>query len=298
MRVFVVSGATGFLGGRLTAALLARGDTVLAAVRSTAAAQRLRAQHGSAALQPVAAAPAALATALDEACGSPRGATPALAGVIHAAACYGRRNEPDAALVEANVALPLALCAWAARHRAAGFVLADTVLAASASRYAASKALGRERLQAQAAALAVVNLRLEHLYGPGDAPERFVPWLARACREPAGEVPLGSGRQQREFVHVDDAVDALLRLLDTLPRLRAGWHATRVSGEPTTVRALAEAVHTLTASRATLAFGARPDPPAETDPDAPDDALLRRLGWQRRIALAKGLRHTLREAST
>lgn len=64
------------------------------------------------------------------------------------------------------------------------------------------------------------------------------------------------------------------------------------------MRALAEAVHTLTASRATLAFGARPDQPAETDPDAPDDALLRRLGWQRRIALAEGLRHTLREAST
>jgi nucleoside-diphosphate-sugar epimerase len=307
MRTFVLSGATGFLGGRLAAALLARGDAVLAVVRSEAAAQRLRARHPGAALRAVMAAPDTLepvlagalaepaapvapAAAINAACADP-------AGVIHAAACYGRHGEPDAALHEANVALPRALFAWAARRRAAGFVLADTVLAAAAGRYAASKAQGRQQLRVLAAGapLPMLDLRLEHLYGPGDAADRFVPWLAAACRDAGSAVALSGGAQRREFVHVDDAVDAMLRLLDALPRLRPGWHGTRVSGEPTSVRALAEAVHALTASRATLAFGARPDRPAEADPDAPDDGLLRRLGWTRRIPLAEGLRQTVLE---
>ncbi len=291
---FVLTGATGFLGGRLAAALLARGHVLTAVLRSDAAAQRLRAAHpGVPGLRTVAASPATLHAALDAAAkGAPA------AAVLHLAACYGRAQESDAALAEANVELPLALLDWAAQRRAGGFVLGDTVLAAGASRYAASKAHARRLLHARAvtAALPAVDLRLEHLYGPGDAPARFVPWLAGACRAGADTIALGSGGQQREFVHVDDAVDAVLRLLAALPHLGAGWRPTRVSGEPTSVRALAEAVHAITASRATLAFGARPDRPAETDPDAPDDGLLRRLGWRRRIPLADGLRRTLTEA--
>jgi nucleoside-diphosphate-sugar epimerase len=296
---FVLTGATGFLGGRLAAALLARGHTLTAVLRSEAAAQRLHAaQPPTPALRTVVATPAGRFEALDDALDAAADGLPP-AAVLHLAACYGRAQEDDAALDQANVELPLALLDWAARRRAGGCVVADTVLAADASRYAASKAHARTRLQARAAAAAlpVIDLRLEHLYGPGDAPERFVPWLAGACRAGSAAVPLGSGRQQREFVHVDDAVDACLRLLAALPHLGAGWRPTRVSGEPTSVRALAEAVHAITASRATLAFGARPDRPAETDPDAPDDGLLRRLGWRRRIPLADGLRHTLTEAS-
>jgi nucleoside-diphosphate-sugar epimerase len=297
MSTVVLSGATGFLGRHLAAALLHRGATVVALLRDAAAADRLHAllPPGPAGrLLTLHAARDDLPSAVDAALA---GATPT--AVVHAATCYGRRDEPDSALHEANEALPLRLWLLAAALGAGGLVHLDTVLAAAASRYARSKAAGREALRMAAgtapatAARPLVNLRLEHLYGPGDGDDRFLPWLIARCRGGDPAIGLGPAATRREFVHVADAVTACLALIDALPALAPGWHDTRASGDATTIGALSERVRDLTGSVARLDFGARPGRPVELDPRRPDDALLRRLGWRRRVALQAGLRHML-----
>ena len=132
------------------------------------------------------------------------------------------------------------------------------------------------------------------LYGPEDhfGAERahVIPALiarfATAVREGARAVRLlGSGRALREFLHVDDAAEAALCLMqaDSPPEL-----ANAGSGEEISIRALAERIARIAGFDGELAF----------DADAPDGAprkllessRLRQLGWSPRIPLERGLR--------
>ena len=57
--------------------------------------------------------------------------------------------------------------------------------------------------------------RLFGVYGPGESPARLLPALIGKLR--AGDsVPLSDGRQRRDFIHIDDACKALVRLGDAL----------------------------------------------------------------------------------
>lgn len=64
------------------------------------------------------------------------------------------------------------------------------------------------------------NARLFGVYGPGEARQRLFPSLLQALAS-GRPVPLSDGRQRRDFIHVDDACDAMIALaaLDTIPQL-------------------------------------------------------------------------------
>lgn len=79
------------------------------------------------------------------------------------------------------------------------------------SAYGSTKAAGTELVrQAAADGLGTVALRLYSVYGPWEEPGRFIPTLLTYAR--AGTLPpLVDPRTARDFVFVDDVVDALLR---------------------------------------------------------------------------------------
>jgi len=97
--------------------------------------------------------------------------------------------------------------------------------------------------------------RLFGVYGPGEAPARLTPSLIRNLA--AGlRVPLSPGDQVRDFVHVDDVCDILqgLALVDEAPPIvNVG------TGVGLTVRTVCEAVaDALGADRDLLGFGEHP----------------------------------------
>jgi len=49
------------------------------------------------------------------------------------------------------------------------------------------------------------SLRIEHLYGPGDGLEKFVPWLFHEMKSGVPEIRLTSCLQKRDFIFVEDA---------------------------------------------------------------------------------------------
>jgi dTDP-6-deoxy-L-talose 4-dehydrogenase (NAD+) len=134
--------------------------------------------------------------------------------------------------------------------------------------------------------------RIFHIHGPGEDPQRLVPWVARQIR--AGlRVPLTDGTQVRDHLHVSDVAAGLVTLLDSgLPG------ATNIcSGQPVTLRAVLEAVGDTLGDRGLLDFGARPHRSNETMFLAGDPARLRSLGWKPRFGLRDGLADALREYS-
>ncbi len=141
-----------------------------------------------------------------------------------------------------------------------------------------------------------ISAQPTNLYGPGDnfdlETSHVIPALMakidRAKREGASEVVVwGSGRPRREFLHVDDAADALVHLMKVYsgePHVNVG------AGRDITIAELATLVGEVVGYRGGFRFDA-------TKPDGMprkllDVTKLASLGWRASIGLEEGLRQT------
>jgi len=136
-----------------------------------------------------------------------------------------------------------------------------------------------------------------NLYGPGDnydlATSHVLPALIRKAhaakvREEA-LVVWGTGRPRREFLHVDDCADALVRVL------QAYSHAEPInigSGEDLTIAELARLIADVVGFSGEIVWDAsRPD---GTPRKLLDGEKLRALGWRPRIGLREGIAEAYR----
>jgi nucleoside-diphosphate-sugar epimerase len=134
--------------------------------------------------------------------------------------------------------------------------------------------------------------RIFNTYGPRSKPAdgRVVPnFCVQALRgEPI--TIYGNGHQTRSLCYIDDLVDGLLALMET-----PGLEGEVVNlGNPAeiTVRAFAETVIHVTNSPSTIVHEPLPtDDPTRRQPDI--GKARRLLGWEPKIELRDGLRHTL-----
>ncbi len=138
-----------------------------------------------------------------------------------------------------------------------------------------------------AAGLSVSVARLFGVYGPGEDPERLFPSLLGRLQE-RKPVNLSDGRQQRDFVHVDDACECLIRLA------RGNRVAAEVvnicTGEALAVRDIATwFAAAVGADPALLLFGTLPRSPGDSDVLVGDPTRLKaRAGWTPPQRMAPG----------
>ena len=154
------------------------------------------------------------------------------------------------------------------------------------SPYAASKVAAEAYLATYP--LATVSLRLGNVYGPRQEPASVALLFARALRDGKSATIHGSGTSTRDYVYVEDAVDAFLR---SLGGKGDGRRFNIGTGEGTSLRRL----HTLVAE----ALGVPDAPefaPARSGPSAlalESGAARRTLGWEPVVGLQEGLARTL-----
>ncbi|MCA8907350.1 MAG: GDP-L-fucose synthase [Rhodospirillaceae bacterium] len=137
-----------------------------------------------------------------------------------------------------------------------------------------------------------------NLYGPGDnfdlAASHVVPALLRKAHEAklsgAKVLPLwGTGTPRREFLHVDDAADALVHLMC---RYSGESHVNVGVGEDLPILDLAEMVCRTVDLDAEIVLD--PSKPDGTPRKLLDISRLRASGWRPRRSLADGLADTYR----
>jgi len=138
--------------------------------------------------------------------------------------------------------------------------------------------------------LDVAVLRFFDLYGPGDDRSGERPAMVVFAQEILKGGPptvFGSGEQTRDYLHVDDAVEAIVRALE---RRLAAWTVVNVgSGVPTPTRDLAEKVSELL-GRPDIEPVSVPEPPGLRPASFADVRLARNLlGFQPRVPLEEGL---------
>jgi len=135
-----------------------------------------------------------------------------------------------------------------------------------------------------------VILRLFLCYGPGQGGERLVPHVIQSCLA-RKKFPVTSGIQRRDFSHVDDVVEAVMRAL-VRPHV-CGEVINVGSGRPVRLRDLIRKIRQA-AGGGHPVFGARPLRPGEPRALFADVRKARQLlGWRPRLTLQEGIRRTL-----
>ncbi|HUY32621.1 MAG TPA: NAD(P)-dependent oxidoreductase [Pirellulales bacterium] len=157
--------------------------------------------------------------------------------------------------------------------------------------YAVSKAAATLLCQAEARkGRPVTIVRIFTAYGPWEDPARLVPYVMGCCIR--GERPrLTSGRQARDFIHIDDCVELFERAAQ-LPRARGRiLHAG--TGRSRTVRQMVETLLEVCGKGEPGAdFGARPDRLDEPRRCVADiEKTVAWTGWRPRYDLREGVEH-------
>jgi nucleoside-diphosphate-sugar epimerase len=135
----------------------------------------------------------------------------------------------------------------------------------------------------------VAQARLFWLYGPREHPARLVPSVARPLLAGA-PAACSSGAQVRDFLHVEDAAEALV----ALTRSGLSGPVNVGSGEPVAVRDVIAGVARGCGRPELVRLGERKAAAGEPPLLVADPSRLRdELGWRPRRGLAAGLAETV-----
>lgn len=207
-----------------------------------------------------------------------------IATLVDAVAELGNSDWAGARIVHAGSA---------AEYGDAGGDLRETVTARPSTLYGRTKLAGTMLLAERSAARSIpsVSARLFTVYGSGERAGRLVPTLMSAAmsEEP---IPLTYGTQRRDFVHVDDAVSAMMTL--GTAKVGPGEIVNVATGTLHSVKEFVEiAAAVLKISPDRLRFGAIAERAGEMHHSAVNVAKLVDLtGWRPSITPAEGISRT------
>jgi nucleoside-diphosphate-sugar epimerase len=127
--------------------------------------------------------------------------------------------------------------------------------------------------------------RLFYPYGPGEAPERFIPYVIQGLLE-GKAVDCSRGTQIRDFIYVDDVTRALVCLLDSTAE---GSHNIG-SGSGISLREVAGIITARLGHAELVRFGVRE--PIAGDPErvvAAIGKIRQQTGWAPAVAIEEGI---------
>ncbi len=137
--------------------------------------------------------------------------------------------------------------------------------------------------------LAVTGLRLFTVYGPWGRADMAPMLFLRALLEGRSLVLHGQGKMQRDFTYVDDAVEALVRLLDAPPQGTPRYRVLNVGrGTPVAMARFVDLLEEHVGMKAWVEL--KPGDPGEMDVTCADvTALERETGFRPEVTLEQGL---------
>ncbi|MFE8729160.1 NAD-dependent epimerase/dehydratase family protein [Aeromonas hydrophila] len=147
---------------------------------------------------------------------------PSPIAIIHLATAYGRSSESLASIEEANVIMPLNLLELAVKYKIKKFINTDSYFTKPEFNYQymrpyiITKDSFRKwgEFTSSHTDLHFVNMRLEHVYGPGDGKGKFIPYIIESLYANKDFIECTDCTQKRDFIYVDDVVSAYLTILN------------------------------------------------------------------------------------
>jgi CDP-paratose synthetase len=277
----LLTGATGFLGSNLLAALIEDGHNVTILIRQTTVLYRI-----SNLLERITIHTIGENNVLENLF-----RTNTIDTIIHCATNYGRGQVDSTELLNANLILPLQLLKLGSREGVRCFINTDTILDKRVSDYALSKSQFQEWLVRHSENMVCINVALEHFYGPLDNPTKFVSFIVKQLLDNVKSIDLTKGEQKRDFIYIADVVSAFQAILRNSEILQNGYYSFEIgSGRCISIRNFVELAKQISGnSKTCLNFGAVPYRENEAMETTVNLSKISALGWTPHFSLEEGL---------
>lgn len=216
--------------------------------------------------------------------------------VIHTATAYKHNKEPID-MFDSNVRLPLELLQQSYRSNPdVVFINTDSFFNKDEpvrdTQYQKEYTLTKKqfvewgKVFSQDYGVSFVNMKLHHVYGAFDQKTKFITFIMDKLKG-EDDLLLTAGSQLRDFVFVDDVVEAYKVILNQEHNGFVNYEVG--SGVKSTVREFVETAHKLMKSEAPLKFGNIPTRDDEIMDVINDISLLRSLGWNPMYSIRRGI---------
>ncbi len=219
--------------------------------------------------------------------------------IVHTATMYGRLGEGMDIMEKVNTQLPSLLWGFAGEYKVPLFINTDTFMPADTSmedRYynycRTKKAFLEYAKHKPQGGTKFVNLVVYHMYGPNDNPTKFLPVMISKLISNESEINLTPGDQQRDFIFINDVVNAFVKTLHEAENLPHFSEFQIGTGTLRSIRELLELAKQYTGSASKLLWGALPYPPGEVMFSSADTSANGALSWHADTVLEAGLKIT------
>jgi CDP-paratose synthetase len=212
-KTILLTGATGFLGSYLLESFISLNLNVIILKRSTSSTIRINHLLNNVIYYNV-----DLLSSLDDVFVQNK-----IDIIIHTACSYGRSNESLKEIINTNLIFGINLMELGIKFKVQTFINTGSLLPRNVNSYSLSKAQLTDWLKINSSKIQVINLKIEHMYGPKDDNKKFLPWLINEMQSGTENINLTSGIQKRDFIYVDDVVAAYNLIINISEKL-GNWN--------------------------------------------------------------------------
>jgi CDP-abequose synthase len=207
--------------------------------------------------------------------------------IIHLATAYGRQGESLSSVESANVIMPLQLLELAVNFKINKFINTDSFFSKPEFNYqymrpyiiSKNNFLNWGAFIATQNHLQFINMRLEHVFGPGDGKGKFIPYIVDSLINNKKQIECTDCTQKRDFIYVDDVVSAYLTVL--IQDLSSGFLEFEVGyGTSVPVKDIVEEIKSkIPNSNSTISYGAINQREQEILDSKANNTALKSVGW-------------------
>ncbi len=285
----LIAGTTGFLGSYLLKSFIKNGYKVIALKRSTSNTYRIEEYLNQIILYDI-----------DKTELSCIFENHKINIVVNTVTNYGRKDIQISSIVDTNLIFGLKLLEESVNANVKAFINTDTLLERNINAYALSKAQLVDWMKLLSNKnTKMINIKIEHMYGPFDDENKFIYWLINQLKQNVEKIDLTSGVQKRDFIYIDDIVNAYEIIIKNIDTLSNYEEFELGSGNSVEVKEIVEQiVKELNASMIVttkLNFGGITYRTNENMDMQANIVKLQHLGWKPQVSIEDGIKKILKE---
>lgn len=285
----LIAGTTGFLGSYLLKSFIKNGYKVIALKRSTSNTYRIDDCLNDVTVYDI-----------DKVDLSTIFKNHSIDIVINTVTNYGRKDIQISSIVDTNLIFGLKLLEESVNANVKAFINTDTLLERNINAYALSKAQLVDWMKfVSSKNTKMINIKIEHMYGPFDDENKFIYWLINQLKQNVEKIDLTSGVQKRDFIYVDDIVNAYESIIKNIDNFLNYEEFELGSGNSIEVKEIVKQIvkelNTKTIVTTKLNFGGITYRTNENMDMQANIVKLQHLGWKPQVSIEDGIKKILKE---